>query len=102
MYIEDNWSFAALLSEMAFFVDFKNCDNFFSLFSWIILIIVWRDVFNEKPSKEDIISATEEKGTPRLYTSATIHTTMGDIHVELYPKVAYSYYNGRYPCRTIS
>jgi peptidylprolyl isomerase domain and WD repeat-containing protein 1 len=45
-----------------------------------------RDVFNEKPSKEDIISATEEKGTPRLYTSATIHTTMGDIHVELYPK----------------
>ena len=36
----------------------------------------------------DAISATEEKGTPRLYTSATIHTTMGDIHVELYPKVA--------------
>lgn len=59
---------------------------------------MWRDVFNEKPSKEDIISATEEKGTPRLYTSATIHTTMGDIHVELYPKVDYSYYNGRYPC----
>ena len=26
-----------------------------------------RDVFNEKPSKEDIISATEEKGAPRLY-----------------------------------
>lgn len=46
-----------------------------------------RDVFNEKPSKEDIISATEETGTPRLYTSATIHTTFGDIHVELYAKV---------------
>lgn len=45
-----------------------------------------RDVFNEKPSKEDIISATEEKGAPRLYTSATIHTTVGDIHVELFPK----------------
>jgi len=45
-----------------------------------------RDVFNEKPSKEDIISATEETGTPRLYTSATIHTTFGDIHVELYAK----------------
>jgi len=45
-----------------------------------------RDVFNEKPSKEDIISATEEKGAPRLYESATIHTTMGDIHIELFPK----------------
>jgi hypothetical protein len=46
-----------------------------------------RDVFNEKPSKEDIISATEEKGAPRLYQSATIHTTVGDIHLELFPKV---------------
>jgi len=45
-----------------------------------------RDVFNEKPSKEDIISATEEKGAPRLYQSATIHTTAGDIHIELFPK----------------
>ncbi len=47
-----------------------------------------RDVFNEKPSKEDIISATEEKGAPRLYQSATIHTTVGDIHLELFPKVS--------------
>jgi len=45
-----------------------------------------RDVFNEKPSKEDIIAATEEKGAPRLYCEATIHTTMGDIHLELFPK----------------
>lgn len=45
-----------------------------------------RDVFNEKPSKEDIISATEEKGAPRLYQSATIHTTLGDVHLELFPK----------------
>jgi len=45
-----------------------------------------RDVFNEKPSKEDIISATEEKGAPRLYQEATIHTTVGDIHIELYPR----------------
>jgi peptidylprolyl isomerase domain and WD repeat-containing protein 1 len=49
-----------------------------------------RDVFNEKPSKEDIISATEEKGAPRLYQSATIHTTLGDVHLELFPKVKYS------------
>ena len=65
-----------------------------------------RDVFNEKPSKEDIISATEEKGAPRLYESATIHTTLGDIHIELFPKecpktvenfcvhARNSYYNG--------
>merc|ERR1740128_423028 len=65
-----------------------------------------RDVFNEKPSKEDIISATEERGAPRLYLSATIHTTMGDIHLELFPKecpktvenfcvhARNSYYNG--------
>jgi len=45
-----------------------------------------RDVFNEKPSKEDIIAATEEKGAPRLYSSATIHTTVGDIHVDLFPR----------------
>ena len=45
-----------------------------------------RDVFNEKPSKEDIIAATEEKGAPRLYCEATIHTTVGDIHLELFPK----------------
>jgi len=45
-----------------------------------------RDVFNEKPSKEDIIAATEEKGAPRLYSSATIHTTIGDIHLDLFPR----------------
>jgi len=45
-----------------------------------------RDVFNEKPSKEDIISATEEKGAPRLYQNATIHTTVGDIHLDLFPR----------------
>jgi len=45
-----------------------------------------RDVFNEKPSKEDIIAATEERGAPRLYCEATIHTTVGDIHLELFPK----------------
>ena len=50
-------------------------------------LLLLRDVFNEKPSKEDIISATEEKGAPRLYTTATIHTTLGDMHLELYPKV---------------
>jgi len=47
-----------------------------------------RDIFNEKPSKEDIIAAsTEEKGSsPRLFDTATIHTTLGDIHVQLFAR----------------
>lgn len=54
-----------------------------------------RDVFNEKPSKEDIIAATEEKGAPRLYQEATMHTSLGDIVMQvrrggqLYPQIYY-------------
>lgn len=47
-----------------------------------------RDVFNEKPSKEDIISATEPAGIQRLYENAIIHTTMGDICVKLFQECA--------------
>ncbi|CAL4125584.1 unnamed protein product, partial [Meganyctiphanes norvegica] len=65
-----------------------------------------RDVFNEKPSKEDIIAATEQGGGQRLYESTTIHTSMGDITIKLFPKecpktvenfcvhVKNGYYNG--------
>ncbi|KDR21487.1 peptidylprolyl isomerase domain and WD repeat-containing protein 1 isoform X1 [Zootermopsis nevadensis] len=45
-----------------------------------------RDIFNEKPSKEDIISATEASGVQRLYDSAIIHTALGDIHLKLFAK----------------
>ncbi|CAG0891986.1 unnamed protein product [Darwinula stevensoni] len=45
-----------------------------------------RDVFNEKPSKEDIIAATEASGQQRLYETAVLHTTLGDVHVRLFPK----------------
>lgn len=45
-----------------------------------------RDIFNEKPSKEDIIAATESSSQQQLYNSCIIHTTMGDIHVKLFPK----------------
>ncbi|XP_067011053.1 peptidylprolyl isomerase domain and WD repeat-containing protein 1 [Anabrus simplex] len=45
-----------------------------------------RDVFNEKPSKEDIISATEATGVQRIYENAIVHTTMGDIHLKLFAK----------------
>nr|XP_018904781.1 PREDICTED: peptidylprolyl isomerase domain and WD repeat-containing protein 1 [Bemisia tabaci] len=64
-----------------------------------------RDVFNEKPSKEDIISATEASGIQKLFENAIIHTTMGDIHMKLFtecPKTVENfcthsksgYYNG--------
>eukprot|EP00095_Tigriopus_kingsejongensis_P002439 snap_masked-scaffold380_size190731-processed-gene-0.11 protein:Tk02439 transcript:snap_masked-scaffold380_size190731-processed-gene-0.11-mRNA-1 annotation:"glutamine-dependent nad(+) synthetase" len=45
-----------------------------------------RDVFNEKPSKDEIIAATEEKGAPRLFEKATLHTSLGDIQVKLFAR----------------
>nr|CAD7264167.1 unnamed protein product [Timema shepardi] len=45
-----------------------------------------RDIFNEKPSKEDIISATEASGVERLYESAILHTALGDITIKLFGK----------------
>lgn len=53
--------------------DTKNADN-------------ERDVFNEKPTKEEIVAATEENTMSRLASSAVIHTTMGDIGVTLFYK----------------
>lgn len=44
-----------------------------------------RDVFNEKPSKEEVMAATQAEGPKRVSDSAIIHTTMGDIHLKLYP-----------------
>lgn len=53
-----------------------------------------RDVFNEKPTREEAtvaaVSAASGQGSKQnaLATSATLHTTAGDIHLELFPKVA--------------
>ncbi|BES98710.1 peptidylprolyl isomerase domain and WD [Nesidiocoris tenuis] len=47
-----------------------------------------RDVFNEKPTKEDVLSATETTGSFQNYEQAIIHTTMGDIHIKLFPECA--------------
>ncbi|MBN3308122.1 PPWD1 protein, partial [Amia calva] len=44
-----------------------------------------RDVFNEKPSKEEVMAATQAEGPKRVSDSAIIHTTMGDIHLKLFP-----------------
>jgi peptidylprolyl isomerase domain and WD repeat-containing protein 1 len=51
-----------------------------------------RDVFNEKPTREEqsIASATVvgKGGPPPIANSATIHTSMGDIHIRLFPEQA--------------
>lgn len=50
-----------------------------------------RDVFNEKPSREDVIAATGAEATSgagiqKLNEAAIMHTTMGDIHLRLFAK----------------
>lgn len=47
---------------------------------------VGRDIFNEKPTKEDVEIAAIPKRT--LGKFAVIHTTMGDIQVKLFPEFA--------------
>lgn len=46
-----------------------------------------RDVFNERPTAEEatVVVVEEKKALP---TTATIHTSMGDIHLKLFPHVA--------------
>lgn len=64
-----------------------------------------RDVYNEKPTREEILTATEEQALSSL-SQWTIYTTCGDIHVRLFPEYVQktcenfiqhskqSYYNG--------
>lgn len=50
-----------------------------------------RDVYNEKPTREEAIAAIEMEQQQRqkdVYENATIHTTMGDIHLKLFPQLA--------------
>lgn len=50
-----------------------------------------RDVFNERPTREEqnVATATVAKTGPSpLANSATIHTTVGDIHLRLFPQQA--------------
>jgi len=44
-----------------------------------------RDVFNEKPSRDEIIAATQETGPKKLSDMVVMHTTLGDIHIKLFP-----------------
>lgn len=45
-----------------------------------------RDIFNEKPKKEDQITAVEEQrmAKSKLADTAVLHTSMGDIHIKLF------------------
>eukprot|EP00912_Choanoflagellata_sp_UC4_P002491 UC4_evm1s1577 len=43
-----------------------------------------RDVFNEKPTREEQLSATKGTSKNPLGSSAIIHTTEGDIHISLF------------------
>ncbi|KAJ7351668.1 Peptidylprolyl isomerase domain and WD repeat containing protein 1 [Desmophyllum pertusum] len=46
-----------------------------------------RDVFNEKPSRDEILAATQgSEGIKKLPEEATLHTTMGDITFKLFSK----------------
>jgi peptidylprolyl isomerase domain and WD repeat-containing protein 1 len=50
-----------------------------------------RDVFNEKPTREEQTLATTtgpSNGPSPFAQSAVIHTTMGDIHITLFPQHA--------------
>ena len=44
-----------------------------------------RDVFNEKPSKEEQLAAGESEGRSAVTDQVVLHTTMGDIHMNLFP-----------------
>ncbi len=50
-----------------------------------------RDVFNEKPTKEEVLAASRDSAAAatasnRLAGSAIIHTSLGDIHLRLWPR----------------
>ncbi|SAM00030.1 hypothetical protein [Absidia glauca] len=47
-----------------------------------------RDVFNEKPSREEQTVASTQERKQVLGTSAVLRTTMGDIYLRLFPDVA--------------
>ncbi|XP_067936433.1 peptidylprolyl isomerase domain and WD repeat-containing protein 1-like [Watersipora subatra] len=45
-----------------------------------------RDICNEKPTKEELVSQTQETTATHLANTAVIYTSMGDIHLKLFPK----------------
>ena len=46
-----------------------------------------RDVFNEKPTREEQSVAIQHNKKQDIFTRAIIRTTLGDIELELFPKL---------------
>jgi peptidylprolyl isomerase domain and WD repeat-containing protein 1 len=47
-----------------------------------------RDIFNEKPSREEQTVATTQAKQQQLGSTAVLRTTAGDIHIRLFPEYA--------------
>lgn len=45
-----------------------------------------RDVFNEQPTKEEILAVTDNSHVQKIFENAIIHTTFGDIFMKLFAK----------------
>ena len=45
-----------------------------------------RDVFNEKPSKEEQLAVAKGTSGSVVTDVAVLHTTFGDIHIKLFPE----------------
>jgi len=45
-----------------------------------------RDVFNERPTKEEVMAATQIQSKKKSSEVAVLHTSVGDIHVKLFVK----------------
>ena len=50
--------------------------------------VVERDVINEKLSNKDLLSSTDlNSNMKKIYDECTIHTSLGDIHIQLFGKL---------------
>lgn len=47
---------------------------------------VERDIFNEKPTREEASMAAATKASLKLPRNATLHTSLGDVHLRLFPE----------------
>ena len=58
--------------------------NRFYIYSQRESMNVDRDVFNEKPTAEEMLAAQKGEDTKRIGTEAILHTSFGDIYIKLF------------------
>jgi peptidylprolyl isomerase domain and WD repeat-containing protein 1 len=84
----DNTVTAAIISDPTVFcTGFKK--NRFYLYSRRLPSDVQeidRDVFNEQPTKEEILAVTDSNPVQKIFDNAIIHTTYGDVFMKLFGK----------------